>query len=164
MSQQTEHEKRISQEIEKMYSKEIPKEIMHKLDEIRIQTIDRESQRGIILVKLPEEIISIVHISYLKLINSLKSQYPDFFVFVIRNASNKSISRNKKEVHENWIKDICYPALVEMRKTDVFNGTDKVESAFVSTEVIYNENDFSAMEYAFKMLTGRMIYYNYIFY
>lgn len=176
MPEQTEHEKKVAQEIEKLYSKDISNGLGDKLKDIRIQTIDRDQGRKILLIKVPEEILEIVHMSHSKLSSKLRTLYPDFHTLVIRNTPILGVSSEKgsgykvdsrnmrRHVHENWIKDLCYPALVEMRKADVFNGSERIESALVSSNSSYNDEDFAAMECTFKILTGRTIHYGNIFY
>lgn len=174
--QQTEHEKKVAQEIKKLYPQDMSGELGDKLRDIRIQTIDRDQGKKILLISVPEEVLDVVHAGYSKLSGKLKALYPDFHTFVIRNtpivsptslkgkAYNIDAKNAKKQVHENWIRDLCYPALVEMRKTDVFNGCEKIESALVSSNSSYSDDDFAAMECAFKTLTGRTIHYGNIFY
>ncbi|KAL0265612.1 UNVERIFIED_CONTAM: hypothetical protein PYX00_011325 [Menopon gallinae] len=176
MSEQTEHEKKVAQEIRKLYSQDMSGELGVKLRDIRIQTIDRDQGKKILLIRVPEEVLEVVHAGHSKLSGKLRALYPDFHTLVIRNtpivdvASTKGRayridSKNmKRHVHEAWIRDLCYPALVEMRKTDVFNGSERIESALVSSNSNYSEDDFSAMECAFKTLTGRAIHYGNIFY
>lgn len=176
MSEQTEHEKKVAQEIKKLYSQDISSELCDKLKDIRIQTIDREQGKKILLIRVPEEVLEVVHTGYSKLSGKLKALYPDFHTLVIRNTPIVNVSsikdnvyridskNTKRHVHENWIRDLCYPALVEMRKTDVFNGNERIESALVSSSSSYNDDDFAAMECAFKTLTGRIIHYGNIFY
>lgn len=176
MAEQTEHEKKVAQEIKRLYSQRIKDHLQEKVKEIRMQMIDRDQGKKILLIKLPEEILEVVHEKYAKLTDRMKVLYPDFYVLTIRDTQVVSIlprkrfyhkieSKNmKKHVQENWIKDLCYPALVEMRKTDVFNGEERIESALVSSNSDHTESDFSAMEHAFKALTGRTIHYNHVFY
>ena len=166
----------MAQEVKKLYSQGITDSLEDKLQDIRIQMIDKDQGKKILLIKLPEEILEIVHEKYTKLMDRMKTLYPDFHTLAIRNTQimsvlprkrfyNKIESKNmKRHVHESWIKDLCYPALVEMRKTDVFNGCERIESALVSSTCDHTENDFSSMEYAFKVLTGRTIHYNHVFY
>lgn len=173
MSEQTEHEKKVAQEIKNLYAQDITKDHEGALKDVRIQMIDRERSKKILLIRLPEDILAIVHEKYSKLSSKLKSLYPDFYILTIRNTAAGSVDKTEEKAvtkhmkandHESWVRDLCYPALVEMRKTDVFNGSERIESALVSTNTDYAEDDFSAMEDAFKALTGRTIHYSPIFY
>ena len=176
MPEQTENEKKVAQEIRKLHELGGVEGLDEKLADITIQSVNRDQGKKILLVKIPEELLAIVREDNLKLRNRLHAMYPDFYVLTIRNTKIAGVSLRrrfcfkvesknmKRHVHESWIKDLCYPALVEMRKTDVFNGTERIESALVSNNSDYGDDDFSAMECAFKALTGRVIHYGHIFY
>lgn len=176
MSRQTEIEKRISSELKYLYSDVLTPELEQLADTIRTQTLEREAGKKILIVWMPEDLLPVLKMNPKKMRRVLLSTNIDFHVFCLRDAKIISVSRRKRfyhniesknmkaNVHEAWIKDLCFPSLVEMRKTDVFRGVDKVESALVSTNSGFDEDEFRAMECVFNTLTGRKINYGHIFY
>lgn len=176
MSSQTESEKKIAEILRNTFTEKITEDLKEDLENVRIQTIDRDSDKKILLIKMSEGLLAVIRSDFTTFNGMVKSTYPDFHALVIRDTKIISVpigkrfhyeieSKNMKaHVHESWIKDLCYPALVEMRKTDIFNGVEKIESALVSDNCSFTDEDFFAMEFAFKSLTNRIIHYGRIFY
>lgn len=167
MSNQTDHEKIVAQEISKQYSHMLTKEAVDSLENLKILVVPRDSGKNIIVIKVNNDVLNTIQQKPYKIQLKLKAMFPDVISFLVRDLEEidpktnaKVIPNSKKQkVYESWAKDLCLPALYEMRTTSVFTSGEKVDTAFVTNISEIDDEKLLAMQSAYFFLTGQNLKY-----
>ncbi|RVD92127.1 40S ribosomal S7 [Tubulinosema ratisbonensis] len=167
MSKQTDHEQIISQEISKQYNNMLTQESLDALDNLKIQLVPRDSGKNILLIKVDSEVLNTIQQKPHKIQLKLRAMFPDVISFLVRDSeetdsktNEKIVSSNKRQkVFESWAKDLCTPAMYEMRTTTVLTSGEKFDTAYISNVSEMDDDHLLAMQNAYHFLTGLTLKY-----
>lgn len=161
---QTTSEQKISSLISSLFSNEMNDKVKGTLENIKIQMVqDSEDEtQAAMIISMPIKVLDIIHVNFTTFKKNLSSIFQNYTLFFVRepvyNKLSKSINKN---VQEKWIFDLCYPAEVQCRTTEMKNGgAIKIEKAMLERRCDFLQDDFKIMENAFKTLTDRTIIYS----
>ncbi|ELA47451.1 hypothetical protein VCUG_01102 [Vavraia culicis subsp. floridensis] len=160
---QTTSEKKVSNLIHSLFSTQMNDKVKDSLENIKIQMVqdnEEETQAAMIIV-MPIKVLDIIHQNFTSFKKNLANIFKNYNIFCVRepiyNRLSKGINRN---VQERWIFDLCYPAEVQCRMTEVKNGgTVQIEKVMLERKCDFLQDDFKNMENAYKTLTDRTVIY-----
>lgn len=124
---------------------------------IQLQIIQKQDKTKIMILKVPTDIIDAVKNALVLLRINVNKLYPEYFIYVLRvqeEGLNKAHQINK--THEEWIKDLAFPALVQGRRT-LITLDGRVEEAIIERSSDMSEQELKNKEYIFKSMTEKEI-------
>ncbi|KAM0678962.1 hypothetical protein BDAP_000339 [Binucleata daphniae] len=143
--------------ISEILKKYIPKEIHNYLNDLKLIIVQTEDKTKIMILKVPQEIIDDVKQIYRSFDMEIKRSYPDYHLYMIRKIEREDLREPEKKVlHEQWIKDLAFPALVQGRRT-MITTAGKSEEALIERKYRFDEKDISNRVFVFKTLTEKAI-------
>ncbi|KAG0441914.1 40S ribosomal protein S7 [Dictyocoela muelleri] len=142
----TEGEKKIKSIISKYTNKDF------KLN-LQILNID---DSNVMVIILPLQVLDDIHRHFEKVGMEIKRIFKSP-LFFLREPSFKNTGNVNKQTSEKWLLDLCFPAYVTGRMTEV--DEDKIEKVFVERKCDFDDEDFYLMSRTFYELTGMKALY-----
>ncbi|KCZ80448.1 hypothetical protein H312_02172 [Anncaliia algerae PRA339] len=167
---QTDHERIIAQEIIKTYQsfvEDIPRDYF---DDLKIQLVTRSGAKNLLVIKINGNILNVIQQKPHKILMKLRSMFSNVLFFLVRDGGksdscdefNYVPQSQKRIMYELWAKDICTPAIYEMRTTSVLNTGEKVDTVYISKLPEHDEDYLKAMEKVYNFLTGQTLLFKHI--
>lgn len=162
--EQTEAEKKISEIVVAFFGSQMNDKVRKTVENIRIKLVQESDDDSLtaMIVMLPLKILDLVHLNF----TQFKKEIVDFLdgnpIFFVREAEYNSLTKAlNKKCQEKWVFDLCYPATVQNRITEIKNkGETVIEKAILERKCDFLQDDFSLMENAYKTLTEKTIIYS----
>lgn len=143
--------------IRDMLKEVLPQDLHALANNLQLDIFQTEDKTKIMILKVSSEIIEIVKNMADLLLNNIKKQYPDYFIYILRAAGSESLKPHQvKKVQEEWIKDLAHPALIQGRKT-IITLDGRMEEAIIERRISTKEHELRNKEFVFKKLTERDI-------
>lgn len=161
---QTKAEESVSKLVNEIFVTQMNDKVKQTIHNIKIQVVqdkDEEAQPAMI-ISMPLKILDLVHANFTVFRKKLSFLFQNHYFFFVREPVLNKLSRTiNKQIQENWIFDLCYPAEVQNRMTEIKNGGQIViEKAMLERRCDFLQEDFKLMENAYKTLTNRTIIYS----
>ncbi|ELQ75012.1 40S ribosomal protein S7 [Trachipleistophora hominis] len=160
---QTTSEKKVSNLIHSLFSAQMNDKVKNSLENIKIRMVqesEEETQAAMIII-MPIKVLDIIHQNFTLFRKNLANIFKNYNVFCVReplyNKLSKSINKN---VQEQWIFDLCYPAEVQCRMTEIKDGGKVlIEKVMLERKCDFLQEDFKIMENAYRTLTDKTVIY-----
>lgn len=125
------------------------------INNIDLLVVQSEDKTKIMILKVATSIVDDVKLIYKEIQEEVNKKFPGYTLFVIRNEEIKTKAQ-ARNLHEKWIGDLSFPALVKERTTD-YIGDEVVENVMVQENASLNEKALRNREFIFKTLTERNV-------
>lgn len=161
---QTASEKKVVGLIRTLFASEISEKMAESLENVKIQMVEdsEDEMQAAMIIIMPLKILDIVQQNYTLFKKNIGSCFKKYTIFCVREpVFNKLAKTVNKNIQEKWIFDLCYPAEVQCRMTDIKNGGSvKIEKAMLERRCDFLQEDFKMMENAYRTLTNKAIIYS----
>ncbi|KAM0688357.1 hypothetical protein COBT_000378 [Conglomerata obtusa] len=138
----------------------ISPELHPHLDLIKLQIVQKEDFTKIMILKVPSQVIDDIKEIYSKFNKEMKKKYTDYFFYMIRCEKSDSLREPEiKKLHEDWVIDLAFPALLQGRRT-MITAAGRSEEAMIERKYFFDGNDLDNRAYVFKKLTDRNIIFS----
>ncbi|EPR79708.1 40S ribosomal protein S7 [Spraguea lophii 42_110] len=162
---QSQSEMQVAEVIKKVCGSVIKDSLQSALKTLRIKLISDSDGSNIMVITLPLPLLDAIQQYFSEIQNKLQKQFSEFQIFFIREAVYNPNNTLNKKLQENWLKDLCFPSVVNQRMTVVKEGGNiKEEKVFVERKSEFTEEEFYSMKLVFKELTGRDVEYGLRYY
>ncbi|KRH92328.1 40S ribosomal protein s7 [Pseudoloma neurophilia] len=161
---QTKAEESVSNLVNELFGSQMNKTVKEQIDQIKIQVVQEEDENAqpAMIILMPIKILDFVHANFTVFKKKLDKIFHNHYFFFIRTPQINFLSKTINEnTQEKWIFDLCYPAELQNRVTEIKNGgTIKIEKAMLERRCDFLPEDFTRMENAYKTLTKKTIIYS----
>lgn len=161
---QTKAEQSVSNLVNDLFASEMNDKVKSMVNDIKIQVVqdEEEGSQTAMVLKMPIKILDLVHANFTVFNKKLEKIFSNHYFFFVRTPLNNPKSKTVNgDTQENWIFDLCYPATVQGRMTEIKNGGQiQIEKVMLERRCEFTQEDFTRMENAYKTLTSKPIIYS----
>lgn len=125
------------------------------IEKIDLLVVQSDDKTKIMILKVPTSLVNEAKQIYKQLQEEVSQRFPGYCLFIIRGEQTGSKAQAKK-LHEKWLYDLSFPALIQERTTD-YMGDEVVENVVLQATSDLNEKTLRDREFIFKTLTERSV-------
>ncbi|EJW01945.1 hypothetical protein EDEG_03589 [Edhazardia aedis USNM 41457] len=144
-----------------LISYKIDKENKKGLEALKLDLIQMPDKTKIMIVYASAPIIANFKKHYTELVSKIRGdpKYCDYFVYPVRKKAGLVKKDFIKRLHEKWVEDLAFPALVKGRKS-IFEHGARTEEAIIDNKFHMKDDELKKRSFVFKHLSGRDITFN----